>query len=172
MADSTHRIRLRGPWLCTPLARLLPDACGRWVPSDVPLPPSATVVMPGDWSGVLGADFTGVVSLTRRFSAPQGLAPSQRVWLVFDDVDALGEVALNGCPLGTIVSRTAPDAEGAWQRCPARFDVTPHLQFRNRLEVVIRCPIVGPDGFPWPRPGREQQAGGWIGLVYLEITGG
>ena len=172
MVDPTHRIRLRGPWQCTPLVRLLPDACGRWVPAAAPMPAPATVAMPGDWSDALGADFAGVVALQRRFAAPRGLAPSQRVWLVFEDVDALGEIALNGHVLGTIVSRTAPEAEGTWQRCPARFDITPHLQSRNRLEVVVRCPMVGPDGFPRPRPGREHQAGGLIGLVYLEITGG
>lgn len=126
--------------------------------------------MPGDWSAVLGADFAGVAALERRFSTPRGLEPGQRVWLVFQEVDALGEVTLNGRPLGTIVASRFSDPEETWQRCPARFDVTADLRFRNWLEVVVHCPVVGPDGFPLPRAGRNQQAGGLTGLVQLEIT--
>jgi len=126
--------------------------------------------MPGDWSAPLGADFAGVVTLQRRFSAPRNLEPTQRVWLTFDEVETLGEVTLNGQRLGSIVASTFPALESSWQRCPARFDVTEHLRFRNHLEVVVHCPVIGPDGFPLPRRGREQQPGGLVGLVQLEIT--
>ena len=148
----------------------MPDACGRWVPAAGPLPLPATVTMPGDWSATLGTDFAGAVALERRFSAPRGLEPTQRVWLVFEEVEVLGEVTLNGQGLGTIVASMFPALETSWQRCPARFDVTEHLRFRNHLEVVVHCPVIGPDGFPVPRPGWEQQPGGLVGLVQLEIT--
>jgi hypothetical protein len=154
------------------LVRLLPDACGRWVPAAVPLPGPATVTLPGDWSGILGADFAGAVRFERRFATPRGLGPGEKVCLVFDGVTAWGEVTLNGQPLGRIASWAADALGVSWAVCPARFEITHMLRPRNRLEVVVHCPPIGPDGFPVVGSGQPWPAGGLTGLVSLEITGG
>src|SRR5262245_97069 len=64
-----HRIRLRGPWECQPLA---PDG-----------PPPRRVTLPCRWAdGGLG-DFRGPVRFRRRFGYPGRLDAHERVWLTF-----------------------------------------------------------------------------------------
>ncbi len=112
-----HRIRLRGPWDCEPLAR---EDAG---------PPAAPVrvTMPCPWrdSGLAGA--AGRVRCRRRFGYPGRIDADERVWLTFAGFSATADVALNGHALGR---RTRAD-------CPCAFDVTSLLQPRNELVVTI-----------------------------------
>src|SRR5262245_58836427 len=89
-----HRIRLRGPWECEPLARAGPgDAAG-------PLPAPFRMTMPCAWAegGLTG--FAGRVRFRRRFGYPGTIDAYERVWLTFAGVRDFADVALNGTPLG------------------------------------------------------------------------
>jgi len=70
-----HRIRLRGPWEC--------DALGR-------------VVLPGGLHEGPFKDFSGEVLLRRRFGRPRQLDPFERIWLTVQGVPADFQVTLNG----------------------------------------------------------------------------
>lgn len=155
-----HTIRLRGPWEYEPLPRGLSR--------DDREPPRGTVAMPGDWGGILGADFRGQVRFTRRFARPTGLDAETRVWLVIEEVDWQAAVALNGQSLGEVRFSGAP-AEADVVPCPARFDITTLLLLRNELTIDVLLPEVAAGAPPLARPGREGQPGGLIGLVSLEI---
>ena len=137
----SHTIRLRGPWTCQPIASA----------TDAPLPSGGTLAIPGDWSGLLGADFRGRARFTRHFNCPTGLDPGQRVWLVLDDAEGDLTVYLNGADLLPLSpSPTLPVSPTS----PAlRCDITAHLQPRNELTIDLHSPSA---------PGR-------LGLVRLEI---
>jgi hypothetical protein len=111
-----HRIRLRGPWDCEPLARL--DSGG-------PLPPKCRMTMPcrlGE--GGLG-DFAGQVRFRRRFGFPGRLDPHEHVWLTFAGIVGRAEIELNGKKLGS-------GADG-----PFEFEITGLLAVRNELTVDL-----------------------------------
>src|SRR5436309_4806058 len=115
-----HRIRLRGPWECEPLARA---GVG-------PLPPPCRMTLPGRWgAGGLG-DFAGRARFRRRFGYPGRIDAHERVWLTFAGVDAAADVRLNDHPLG----RHA----GAFE--PFEFEVTALLRPRNDLVVEVESP--------------------------------
>ena len=160
-----HTIRLRGPWEYQPLARATLLADGSVGRDDRDLPAGGTIVMPGDWGAVLGSDFRGLVRFTRRFALPTGLDASTRVWLVIEDVDWQGTVVLNGAALGMVRFSAALATDGvSGLPCPARFDITSHLQPRNLLAIdVLKSPAAA-------GPGWTTQPGGLIGLVRLEIV--
>ena len=111
-----HRIRLRGPWECEPLARA--DAG--------PLPPACRMTMPCRWAAGGLADFTGRVRFRRRFGFPGRIDGHERVWLTFAGVDRVAEVWLNGTGLGR------HEGDG-----PFEFDVTNLLQVRNELVAEV-----------------------------------
>jgi hypothetical protein len=71
--------------------------------------------------------FEGGVRWRRRFGRPTGLRTGDRVWLVIDDAQGPGTVALNGRSLGPLT----PD------RPAAQFDVTDALGPRNELEILL-----------------------------------
>jgi hypothetical protein len=124
-----HRIRLRGPWECEPLARMMVHSGGRVETVTGPLPPGCRMTMPCRWSeGGLG-DFAGRVRFRRRFGYPGRIDAHERVWLTFAGVDAVAEVQLNGHFLGR--------HEGA---DPFEFEVTALLQSRNELVVDVEAP--------------------------------
>lgn len=127
-----HAIRLRGPWLIEPL--------------DVaePVAPLETTV-PGDWSVALG-DFHGRARYTRRFGLPTNLSPEERVSLVVERIHGQGSIELNGQLLGTQAA-----ADGA-----RKYEVTPLLQLRNSLQIVIEL-------------AADQTGPGLLGEVRLEI---
>ncbi len=92
-------------------------------------PVSGRVTMPCRWAD-LGV--TGRVRLRRRFGLPQRLDPHERVWLRFTGVAGTQVVSLNGLALSPVGDE---------------FDVTAHLEPRNRLEVEMTIPAG--DGRPW-----------------------
>src|SRR5262245_34087740 len=117
-----HRIRLRGPWECEPLARLTD---GRLEP--LPGPPSRRMTMPCHWQEGGLPDFAGRVRFRRRFGYPGQIDAEERVWLTFAGVAGVAEVSLNGRPLGR-----HQGADG-----PFEHEVTGQLQLRNQLEVEV-----------------------------------
>jgi hypothetical protein len=132
------------------------------------LPPSGVIELPGDWAGVLGADFQGRVRFTRRFHSPTGLDTAAHVWLVIDDVDWQAEVSLNDRLLGRVVCSLSTDPQQAL-KCPACFDIAKLLSPQNRISIIVTSPTLDAGDVPSPRPGRTGNPGGLIGLVRLEI---
>ena len=117
-----HRIRLRGPWECEPLARASVQTAG-------PLPPPGRMILPCRWGeGGLG-DFAGRVRFRRRFGFPGRIDSYERVWLTFAGVEGTAEVGLNGQLLGR-----REGAEG-----PFEFEVTSLLSHRNELTVEVEA---------------------------------
>jgi len=154
-----HRIRLRGPWQYEPLTRLTRDATGRVQSSGADLPPPGVMKMPADWGLQLGSDFRGRVRYRRHFNCPTALESHETVWLVIEAVDLSAEVFLSAQPLGTI----QPDASAT------RFNVTALLRPRNELIVEVELPPLAEEQERQLRPGRQNQPGGLIGEVRLEI---
>lgn len=154
-----HRIRLRGPWLCQPLARLVLRADGRVEEEPGELPPQADYRPPADWAAAIGPDFRGRVLFQRYFNKPSGLEVHEQVWLKINGVDPGAAVSLNGQPLG----------HAGCLPPPAEFHLTPLLADRNELLFLVELPRVEPGATAPPRYGREQLPGGLIGEVYLEI---
>lgn len=147
-----HRIRLRGPWECRPLAWSEPDYDGR------PLPTAGSLSMPSDWSPIAGPDFRGRVRFTRRFGCPTGILDGDRVELVVEAVDYEATIELNGQQLGNT----------RWGTGPWRCEITPWLQAANELRIVVDLPCETPDS-PLDRGERTGQPGGLVGEVRLEI---
>ncbi len=114
-----HRIRLRGPWDCEPLARTGP-ASGA-------LPVRFRMTLPCRWSQGGLPDFTGRVRFRRRFGFPGRIDAHERVWLTFGGVETAAEVSLNGQFLGRRLGN-----EG-----PFEFEVTAQLAVRNELIVEV-----------------------------------
>jgi hypothetical protein len=145
------------------VTRLLPDGRTQAVPDRL-LPDAGQVTMPTDWGDSLGSDFRGRVAYYRSFGCPTGLGPGDRVVLVMEAVDALGQVRLNRQLLG--------DIPAGLQSCS--LDVTGKLLPRNQLQVEVELPelpddVQGIAGELLPRPGREHLPGGLVGEVRLEI---
>jgi hypothetical protein len=153
-----HTIRLRGPWQLEAVARFVARADGGYdvVGDDLPAPARAT--MPADWSEAFGPGFLGRVRYMRTFQKPTGLETGERVWLVVEPPRSQATVHLADRSLGTV------KADGP----AARFDITPLLADRNRLEIVIEHPAVEVDGRPVQNSG-DDAPGGLVGEVRLEI---
>lgn len=137
-----HTIKLRGPWQIEALESLRGE-----------LPPPTETTVPGDWGAGLGADFRGRARYSRRFGLPTNLAPEERVSLGVGPVDFLATIHLNGELIG----------RQSWDDGDHRYDITSMLKPRNELQIVVELPDDA------PRPGRENQPGGLIGEVRLEI---
>jgi hypothetical protein len=134
-----HRIRLRGPWDCEPLAWLNED-------SSEPLPAPRRVTMPcgrGE-AGIPG--FDGRLRFRRRFGYPGRIDAQERVWLIFEGIAGQAEIRLNDQVLGR---RSTSEPKEAFE-----FDVTSLLQARNELIVDVVA--------------TEGQGGLW-GEVALEV---
>jgi hypothetical protein len=112
-----HRIRLRGPWDCEPLA---------WSPiaPDLALPGPRRVTMPCRWGEAGLEGFRGRVRFRRRFGYPGRLDAHERVWLTFAGIDGVATVRLNGIALGELAE-------------PGEFEITPQLALRNELLVEV-----------------------------------
>jgi hypothetical protein len=114
-----HRIRLRGPWECEPLA---------WsAGSSAALPPPCRMTMPCRWREGGLVDFSGRARFRRRFGMPRQIDAHERVWLTFAGADAAARVWLNGNLLG----------QHAGASDPFEFDVTGLLLARNDLCVEV-----------------------------------
>src|SRR5262245_22574758 len=149
-----HRIRLRGPWQCEPLARAADQA-------DLPLPPPCRMTLPCRWSeGGLG-DFAGRVRFRRRFGYPGQIDSSERVWLTFAGAEAVADVWLNGHFLGR---NTGPEK-------PFELEVTRLLQRRNELTVDVEGPV---GGGLWGEVAMEIRCTAFLRAVraWLEMAGG
>jgi hypothetical protein len=151
-----HTIRLRGPWQLEPVFRLVRREDGGFERVTDSLPAAATMHVPADWSGVLGADFLGRVRYIRPFNAPPGLMPEERVWLVVEPQRSEARVMMSEETLGTI------EAGGP----VGRFDVTHLLSPHNRLEIFVDHP-----GLLEGRCNDDEllPPGGLTGEVRLEI---
>ncbi len=154
-----HTIRLRGPWNYVPLCRTLWTAAGTSQEIEGPVPAAGRLKMPASWQETLGEDFFGRVCYQRAFHCPTGLTDQDQVFIMIDQVDALGSVTLNGQHLGDIPAGADP----------TRFEITILLQQRNQLEVVVDLPMTDASSAPLKRPNPQQRSGGLIGEVKIEI---
>ena len=154
-----HTIRLRGPWNYIPLCRTRWTADGTSQEIDGPVPEPGRLQIPADWQETLGADFYGRVCYQRAFQCPTGLTDQDQVFIMIDQVDALGSVTLNDQHLGEIPAGADP----------TRFEITILLQQRNQLEVVVDLPMTDADSAPLKRPNPQQRSGGLVGEVKIEI---
>jgi hypothetical protein len=139
-----HRIRLRGPWECEPLARRvsLPDGTRLYTAVDLPAP--GRIKMPSRWCEAGLSGFAGKARLRRRFGLPRRLDANERVWLTFAGADSATSVCLNGRFLGECMPAS----------CPFEFHVTELLRDSNELVVEIES---------------ADDSGGLWGEVALEI---
>jgi beta-galactosidase/beta-glucuronidase len=138
-----HRIRLRGPWECEPLARFLIGGDGRKEEITTNLPAPRKMTMPCRWSEGGLNDFSGRVRFRRHFGYPGRIDNNERVWLTFAGFDATAHIWLNDQFLG----RQEGDR-------PFEFEVTKLLAVRNDLRVEVE---------------GEAETGGLWGEVALEI---
>jgi hypothetical protein len=144
-----HRIRLRGPWECEPLARAGPDD----------LPPPRRMTLPCRWAEGGLADFAGCVRLTRRFGYPGRIDEHERVWLTAAAVDAVAELTINGTPIGRF---TAEDG-------PFEAEVTRLLQSRNELTVTVEGGI---HGGLWGEVALEVRCLAFLRNIHVEAVPG
>lgn len=91
---------------------------------------SRRVMFPATWADVGEPDFSGAVTLERRFGYPGRIESHERVWLIGDGAAGPIDVALQGEALGTV-------ANGRFA-----FEVTARLGERNRLTLTLDA---GPD---------------------------
>ena len=141
-----HRIRLRGPWQCEPLARAVTHADGHVEMVQQGLPPPCRMTLPCRWGeGGLG-DFSGQVRFRRRFGMPRQLDSHELIWLTFAGADAIALVTLNGQFLGRHEQATEP----------FEFEVTDLLRERNELVVDVEAQS-GDGGF-WDEVALEVRA--------------
>src|SRR6266446_4224520 len=138
-----HRIRLRGPWECEPLARFVMGADGRKEEIATNLPSPRKITKPCRWNEGGLNDFSGRVRFRRHFGYPGRVDDNERVWLTFAGVEATAQIWLNGQFLGR---QTGPR--------PFEFEVTKLLGNRNDLRVDIK---------------GDSIKGGLYGEVALEI---
>jgi len=117
MLQYPHRMRLRGPWQCTPLAAARGQA----------LPAPRRVVMPCTWAEARLAGRAVRAQFTRRFGYPGQIDEYERVWLIGERLEGTADITLNGREL----------ARG--HSGPFAFDVTALLGQRNQLDVVIQA---------------------------------
>ena len=136
-----HRIRLRGPWECEPLARLVTTPEGqKTVTTDLPAP--CRVTMPCRWKDGGLKGFAGRVRFLRHFGYPGRIDENERVWLTFGGVEGATEIWLNGQFLGR-----------QEETRPFEFHITSLLRGRNELQVEV----------------EGSETGGIYGEVALEI---
>jgi beta-galactosidase/beta-glucuronidase len=138
-----HRIRLRGPWECEPLARFVttPDGQNETVTTDLPAPRRMTI--PCRWRDGGLKDFAGRVRFRRHFGYPGRIDENERVWLTFTGIEGTAEIKLNGQLL-----RPREQTQD-----PLEFEITGLLGNRNDLVVDV----------------EGQETGGIYGEVAMEI---
>jgi beta-galactosidase/beta-glucuronidase len=139
-----HRIRLRGPWECEPLAQFVIRADGRKEILTTNLPARRRMTMPCRWSEGGLEDFAGRIRFRRHFGYPGRIDENEQVWLTFAGVEGTSEIWLNG----QFLSRHEGHVNSF------EFDVTKVLQDRNDLRVEVES---------------DTTAGGLYGEVAMEI---
>jgi beta-galactosidase/beta-glucuronidase len=138
-----HRIRLRGPWECEPLARFVFAGDGQKQETTNDLPAPRKMTMPCRWGEGGLVDFSGQVRFRRHFGYPGRIDEHESVWLTFAGVEQKAEIWLNDQLLGRQVG------DQPWE-----FNITKLLAVRNHLRVEVES---------------ESPAGGLWGEVALEI---
>jgi beta-galactosidase/beta-glucuronidase len=128
-----HRIRLRGPWECEPLARIGIAAGGQKEITTTDLPAPRKMTIPCRWHEGGLKDFAGRVRFRRNFGYPGRIDENERVWLTFAGIEGAAEVWLNGKFLGR-----QEDAQR-----PFEFEITRLLRDRNDLCVEVEGPETG-----------------------------
>ena len=90
--------------------------------------------MPADWANCFGRDFFGRVRYRRTFQQLTGLESGERAFLVVEPPRSRGvHIASAAKLLGEFVCRAD------W---PARFDITDHFEYHNRLEIIVDHPAL------------------------------
>jgi hypothetical protein len=149
-----HRIRLRGPWQCEPLARLPNE-------SNAPLPTPFQMTMPCRWRDGGLPDFAGNVRFRRRFGYPGRIDDYERVWLTFAGIEGAAGIQLNGKFLGKL-DKNSKSAE---------IDVTQLLRRRN--ELVVDVEAEGHAGGLWGEVALEVRCSAYLrGVRFLQIAYG
>ena len=118
LTSKIHRIRLQGPWewaVPTPS----PDQAWTW----------SRIRLPDEWDRLPMID--GPVWFRRRFNAPTGITPTDRICVVLPTSLASISVNLNGQALAPLPSL------GDDHAAVMRFELTPTLAVRNLLEIVF-----------------------------------
>ncbi len=110
-----HRIRLRGPWQCEPIA-----------PPGGSAPPARRVTMPSGWIAAGLTGFRGPARFTRRFGYPGRIDDGEHVWLLGESARGCRSVHLNGQFLSDNPSEVFA------------FDVSAILAQRNLLEMMVQ----------------------------------
>jgi hypothetical protein len=124
-SSSIHRIRLQGPWewaVPTPA----PEQAWTW----------NRLRLPEEWDRLPAT--TGPVWFRRRFHAPTGITPNDRIRVAITTVMPLGSVHLNGEPLPRL-SSAGDEADPV-----IRYEMTQALTARNLLEIFFEEGISPP----------------------------
>lgn len=145
-----HRIHLRGPWECEPLAR-------RGDGSEELLPPPLRMAMPCRWGEGGLRDFAGRVRFRRRFGYPGRIDEHERVWLTFEGIDGEAEIRLNQQLLGR-----SHGLSGAFE-----FEVTTLLRPRN--ELVVEVDKTSEQGGLWGEVALEVRCTAWLRNVQRSL---
>ena len=119
LTTSIHRIRLRGPW--------------EWaVPT--PIPSQAwtwnRIRLPDEWDRL--PELAGPVWFRRRFNAPTGITPTDRIRVALTTVQPPSAVNLNGQTIAASI-----DAESKLGSV-IRYELTSYLSGKNLLEIVFQ----------------------------------
>jgi hypothetical protein len=133
-----HRIRLRGPWECEPLARYVLGP-GRFEEYREGLPEPRRITMPDHWRNSGLEEFTGRVRFLRKFGYPGRIDDFERVWLAIDGTAGPAAITLNGQLLD-------PNWQD-WDNCPLAYEVTGLLRPHNGL--VVEMGVFPGMGDPW-----------------------
>ncbi len=110
-----HRIRLRGPWECEPVA----------TKSGAPLPAARRATAPGSLRDFGLGGFVGQVRLIRKFGYPGRIDEHERVWLSCDELHGIAAIRLND----QILRKNHAG--------PFAFEITGMLRAHNRLEITL-----------------------------------
>ena len=122
-----HRIHLKGPWNYDWIADVeASNTAGRASAVSAPSR-SGRVNMPSPWQAIFGK-LAGTGRFTRRFGCPTNLAPTDRIYLVFDGIGGEAVVYVNDHCVD------AMNEEGIAKE----FEITERLRTSNLLAVTIR----------------------------------
>jgi beta-mannosidase len=129
--SASKRASLDGVWDFQPIARTTLTADGSILADTSGLPPAGKMSLPANWHLHGLANFNGRVRFERTFDFEGGLAPSERVFILFHGVDYFAEVELNGRQVGR--------HEGYFQAF--EFDITSHVKpGLNHIAVTLDAP--------------------------------